>query len=150
MSLAYLKARSAREHPDQVGLPEGVVLGADTLCVLDGLVLGQPHDADHARDMLRSFQDRAHDVVTGVALICLESGKRMLFCDEASVVWRNISESQIDEYVDSGDWRGKAGGYNLAERLDAGWDITTTGDPSSIMGLPMTQLAHRLARFCDS
>jgi septum formation protein len=55
-----------------------------------------------------------------------------------------IPETEITAYLDSGQWRGKAGAYNLAERLQAGWPISVEGDPGTVMGLPMVRLAERL------
>jgi septum formation protein len=57
------------------------------------------------------------------------------------VTWGDVDDDAIDEYVASGQWRGKAGGYNLEERLEAGWPIECEGDPTTVMGLPMRRLA---------
>lgn len=141
MALAYLKAVGGAD----VGEPSSVVLGADTVCIApDGSLVGQPRDADHAQEILRSFVGVPHSVVTGVALIDPVTGRRELFADGASVVWGDVSSEEIESYVSSGQWQGKAGAYNLAERLDAGWPIEYEGDPTSIMGLPMRRLSDRL------
>ncbi len=142
MALAFYKARSAwdtlcaREPGANV-----VVMGADTVCVDDGCVIGQPRDRAQAERTLRSFVDAEHAVVTGVALIDTRTGQRLIVHDRAMVRWGTISDRQIREYLDSGLWRGKAGAYNLSERLKAGWPITFEGDPATVMGLPMQKLA---------
>ena len=82
-----------------------------------------------------------------MALYCVRPGVREVFVDRAEVSWGAVSDAEIDLYVVSGAWRGKAGGYNLRERIDAGWSIEFDGDPTSIMGLPMRALGPRLARF---
>lgn len=142
-SLAYLKARAVHESlEDSVG--DELVLGADTVCVLDDLVIGQPSDAEDAAGIIRSFENREHDVVTGVAIVG-EGGRLVdLFIDRATVRVGSIGEEQISSYVSGGAWVGKAGAYNLFERLEAGWPIEFDGDETTIVGLPMRALRERL------
>lgn len=148
-ALAYLKAAAglaqiADQPPD--GAPP-IVLGADTACVKGDRLIGTPRDADEAREMIRSLRDGEHDVITGVALIEPASGRRLLFADTARVEVGHLSDAQIEEYINSGDWRGKAGAYNLSERLAAGWPIRYTGDPATVMGLPVRRLLPLLDRW---
>ena len=147
MSLALLKASAAAEMEDP-GNPRGIVLGADTICIKDGELIGQPIDEADAARIIRSFRNTTHEVVTGVAFVCLARRRRVAFCDRSVVTVGDITDEQIAEYVESGAWRGKAGAYNLGERIEAGWDIRFEGDASSIMGLPMAALRERLERFC--
>ena len=144
MALAYLKAAGASGGIE----PGSVVLGADTICVSatdgDEELIGQPRDAAHAEAILRSFIGREHAVVTGVALLNPETGERELMLDEAVVAWGDVSDDEIASYLDTGLWRGKAGAYNLRERLEAGWAIEYRGDATSIMGLPMDLLNEKL------
>lgn len=152
MALAYLKAQAAAATSrDSTHFHGSIVLGADTVCVKDGQIIGQPTDEDDARRILHLFRDTDHEVLTGVALLNTRTGQRDLFVDVARVHVGHVSEQQIEDYLASGQWRGKAGAYNLSERLDAGWPITYQGDPTSIMGLPMEALTARLSRFagCD-
>lgn len=153
-ALAYLKASAGARVAREAGTGERTwVLGADTACVADGALIGTPTDAAQAREMLRSFRECEHEVVTGVALIELESEgdesgaprRRSLFATSARVRWGRVSDQQIEEYVASGAWSGKAGGYNLRERVEAGWAISCEGDPTCVMGLPMEALQRKLA-----
>jgi septum formation protein len=158
-ALAYLKARRVadelREVGDRFALwhgaqpfgAKGTVLGADTVCVVDGRILGQPRDSSHAVAMLNSMRNRTHQTITGVCLIALPSGSRLLFADETHVHVGRLTDRQISDYVNSGEWKGKAGGYNLTERQAAGWSIETEGDPGTVMGLPMRRL---MALFSSS
>jgi septum formation protein len=141
-ALAYLKAMAAA-----AGMPPGgtwLVVGADTVCVKDGQLVGQPADEADARRILELLQDGEHDVVTGVALL-QGNAWRHLFVDRARVRVGHIGEHRIQEYLASGEWKGKAGAYNLLERIEAGWPIEYSGDPTTIMGLPMRALLTRLA-----
>lgn len=148
MRLAASKALSV------MGLcrPGDVVLSADTLIVhADGSLAGTPVDREQARNMIRKFVGVTHQVVTGVALLCVAPSPSPTspecFADVADVAVGNVPDTQIDDYLDTGQWRGKAGGYNLFEREDAGWPIEVTGDRTTVVGLPMTLLAGRLAKL---
>ena len=142
-ALAYLKARAGAAHAK----PGQIVLAADTICVLGDEVIGQPRDRDDAERILRSFVGTTHDVLTGVALVPADRSWRDIFVDRAAVTWGGIPDDEIERYLDSGAWFGKAGAYNLEERLRAGWAITYEGDPTSIVGLPMEALLPRLDRL---
>lgn len=153
-ALAYLKASAGADVAKSVPASERRwVLGADTACVAEGALIGTPIDAAEARNMLRSFRDNEHEVVTGVALIELDPAvendivprRRSLFATKARVKWGSVTDQQIEEYVVGGGWAGKAGGYNLRERAAAGWAITCEGDPTCVMGLPMEALLRKLA-----
>jgi len=140
-SLAYLKAWAslAREMAASDGRRPALVIGADTACIKEGKLIGTPRDAAEARAIIRFLSAGRHSVVTGVALLW-NDGRRELFSADAVVEVGALSEEQINAYIEGGSWEGKAGAYNLRERLDAGWPISFTGDPTAIMGLPMERL----------
>jgi septum formation protein len=134
---AFKAARVARLLGDG-GEPDAVVLAADTLCFDGTRPIGKPRDAAEAAAFLRAWRGRPHHTVTGVCL--LVDGRRTLFADLATVEVGELGERAISDYVASGAWKGKAGGYNLAERIAAGWPIRCEGDPTSVMGLPMRRV----------
>jgi septum formation protein len=146
MSLAYFKARWVADalaaDPDG---PDGTVLGADTVCVHGGVILGQPAGDDDARGMLRALRASTHVTMTGVCFITCDDRRRWLLVDRAVVRFGALDDDEIDRYVAAGAWKGKAGGYNLQERVDAGWPIVCEGDPATVMGLPMRRLEPWLA-----
>jgi septum formation protein len=143
MALAWFKAQRARWR----GTPaDAVVLAADTMCVHAGELLGKPRDSAQAADMLRAMRGRAHRVVTGVALVA-EGIARVIALDSATVHLGAVADDEIDNYVRSGQWRGKAGGYNYSERVHAGWPLSCDGDPTGVMGLPMVRVVPLLERF---
>ncbi len=144
-ALAYLKAKAGMEHLLGSGMVAGhkfVVLGADTLIVKDGDVIGQARDGVHARSILHRLEGGSHRVVTGVSL--LSGADRHVLTDAAEVRLGRLGGERIREYVESGGWRGKAGAYNLSERVEAGWPIEYEGDPTTVMGLPMRLLTGLL------
>lgn len=156
-ALAYLKAAAALRRLDREGRGPYVILGADTIVVKAGRIIGQPSDAEHARSILMALAGGEHSVLTGVALLTPQghvasplARGRSIFTDRATVCVGAIEPAEIDNYVASGQWRGKAGAYNLAERVEAGWPLTYEGDAGTIMGLPMRRLAPLLHRFAPS
>lgn len=140
-ALAYLKARAGARALAAMGRdPSGmVVLGADTIVVKEGEILGQPVDADDARRIIRRLEQGCHTVMSGAALLL--DDQRWIMVDRAAVCVGVIGDARIEAYIASGGWKGKAGGYNLSERLAEGWPISYEGDPACIMGLPMRRLA---------
>lgn len=152
MALAYLKAASAlrtSRQPGSQSIAAPIVLGADTVVLKGHRLIGTPTSPAEARDTLLALRSGEHYVITGVALLHPATGQRLLFCDSALVRVGELTDAQIDEYVASGAWQGKAGGYNLAERLEAGWPLNFEGDPTTVMGLPMRALVPRLERFAS-
>ena len=159
MALAYFKARRVADRlrgltqtfavwwGDQArfGRP-GVVIGADTVCVADDCILGQPRNDSQARDMLHRLRNTEHRTITGVCLYSLADGSGRLMVDQTIVRIGALSDHQIQDYIASGDWRGKAGAYNLSERIAGGWSIDVEGDPTTVMGLPMRRLTQMLRR----
>ncbi|MHC5004604.1 MAG: Maf family protein [Planctomycetota bacterium] len=144
VAMAYLKGRHVAEQLRR-DRERGLVIAADTICSVDGLVLGQPRTAPEAAEMIHRFRGRDHRTITGVCLIDVPSGRRRLLVDQTIVHVGPIDEAEIDRYVRSGRWQGKAGGYNLDERLAAGWPVEVTGDPTTVTGLPMRRLLPLVA-----
>lgn len=148
IALAYLKAISSSRTIDDSDLDgQVVVIGADTVCVQDGQIIGQPKDRDHARQIIYEMRESTHEVLTGVALLDPCSDRRDLFVDRSIVTVGKISDAQVEQYLDSGLWQGKAGAYNITERLAAGWPIEFTGDETSIVGLPLARVIERVGSF---
>ena len=146
-SLAYLKGRWVAEALHRAGERVGTVLAADTVCLHDDCILGQPASEAEARTMLHAMRDQTHETLTGLCLISLADGRRWLLVDRAIVRYGHVSDGEIEAYVRSGEWRGKAGAYNLQDRLRAGWPIACRGDPATVMGLPMQRLRPWLTRL---
>ena len=143
-AVAVRKAKSLIGRvPDELPGAGAVVVTADTMCVHAGRGVGKPADAADARRMLRQWVEATHEVITGVAIL---HRARIVgrFTDTAAVTWGPVADDELEQYVRSGDWRGKAGGYNLFDRRDAGWPINVTGDETTVVGLPMRRLLPML------
>jgi MAF protein len=126
--------------------PDELVVAADTIVVLDGVVLGKPVDPDDAARMLRELRGRAHWVYSGVS-VWHPASRRLERELGQSLVWmREYADDEIAAYVDGGDPLDKAGAYAIqhpefapVSRVDGCW--------LSVMGLPLCHLARALVRF---
>ncbi|MFB3890835.1 MAG: nucleoside triphosphate pyrophosphatase [Phycisphaerae bacterium] len=139
-SLAYFKARSVADaHP-------GVwVLAADTIVTLAGKVMGKAADADAARAMLRTLSGTRHTVVTGVALLGPDE-ERLIASDVTHVTMRKMSPLEIESYIASGEWIGKAGAYAIQETADR-FVQKVEGSFSNVVGLPVELVGRMIAEM---
>ena len=140
--LAVLKARSVLE---QAKVESGTILSADTVCVVDSQILGQPTNSSEAKEMIESMTQRTHEVYTGWCLLSIDKQHMLVGCEVVEISIGKIDEDEITKYAASGQWKGKAGGYNLSERIEAGWPVVCNGDQTSVMGLPMERLNQELS-----
>jgi septum formation protein len=135
LRLAEAKARAVAErHPGRA------VLGADTTVVVDGDILAKPADAADAAAMLRRLQGRAHDVLTGVALVA--GGRARVVLDTTRVVFAPLTEVEIAAYVATGEPMGKAGAYAI-QGWAARYVTRVEGSYSNVVGLPVA-VVHQL------
>lgn len=134
--LAEQKALAvAKKHPDDV------VIGSDTIVVLDGRVFGKPKDPDDAASMLRTLSGRTHTVYTGVAVV--EHGDVRSFVQRADVEFFELSDEFISQYVATGDPLDKAGAYGI-QGPGALLIKGIVGDYYNIMGFPVAAIARFL------
>ena len=127
--------------------PDCVVLGADTIVVIDGIMLGKPaDDADCAR-MLRLLSGRTHEVFTGVSI--LSAAGETDFFRRTLVEFRRLTEREIADYISTGEPMDKAGGYGIQGR-GATLIEGIQGDFFNVMGLPAADVHRVLADMTDS
>ena len=139
--LAVAKARAvAAAHPDRCR--DTFVVAADTICHHQGESVGKASDPAEAQAILMRMMDGAHAVVTGVAV--LRDGALQSFVDEATVRLERVSSADMQRYIASGLWEGKAGAYDIDERRRAGWTVHCEGDPDTVGGLPCQRLLRLL------
>ncbi|HTX67465.1 MAG TPA: Maf family protein [Opitutaceae bacterium] len=126
--------------------PEALVLGADTVVFLDGLVLNKPRDFAEARAMLRRLSGRTHTVCTGVALRRRRDGLAADRAAESEVSFKTLDNGIIDRYFAQVNPLDKAGGYAVQEAADliiGGW----RGSYTNIVGLPL-ELTKQMLNQC--
>jgi septum formation protein len=141
--LAYRKAAAVRMTLD--GDSVGVVLGADTVAECDGFVLGKPRDELDARAMLTQLSGREHRVLTGVCLWRLDRDVPLIRVAVSKLRMDRLTDAQLDEYIASGQWEGKAGSFGYQDRL--GWVHVVEGSESNVVGLPMELLAEMIGEI---
>ena len=124
--------------------PEDIVIGADTIVVLDGEILGKTKDESEARHMLHSLSGRKHWVYTGVAI--LSEQKNESFVSATEVEFYPLDDEEIRNYVSTGEPMDKAGSYGiqgygsvLVKRIE--------GDFYTVVGLPIAEVARRLRNY---
>ncbi|MGB9873943.1 MAG: Maf family protein [Hydrogenobacter sp.] len=122
------------------------VIGADTLVVADGKVLGKPKDTDQALQMLRTLSGRWHSVITAVCII--STGKRIVFHDIARIKFRHIQDEEIREYIQTPEPLDKAGAYAV-QGFGATFVEKVVGDFYTVMGLPASRTYQVLKRVLD-
>jgi septum formation protein len=134
--------RLAREKAQAVPAgPDDIVLCADTTVALGRRILGKPADAGEAAAFLTDLGGRRHQVVTAVAV---RRGDRVLCRESLSVVkMKRLSDAELNAYLASEDWRGKAGGYGI-QGLAGALIPWISGSFTGIMGLPVAETASLL------
>jgi septum formation protein len=120
--------------------PDALVLGADTIVVLDGDVLGKPASGDEAAAMLRRLSGRTHTVYTGIALLHHASGRTVAAHEATEVTFAPLAPWEIEAYVATGSPMDKAGGYGIQDDLGALLIAGVRGDYYNVVGLPLRRL----------
>ncbi len=141
LRLAWLKARAvARQFPDVV------VIGADTIVVLDGKLYEKPRDLADAARMLGELQGKTHRVITGVCVLHLGEKRKALFAETTKVTFKAMSVAEIREYLRLIHPLDKAGAYAAQEYTERIIE-RTEGSFSNVVGLPTEKLAKVLKKL---
>lgn len=122
-------------------LTKHIVIGADTIVVLDNEVLGKPHTETEAKAMLRALSGRSHEVITGVALLC--GNRQEVFHCVTKVNFYDVTDEEIEDYVATGEPADKAGAYGI-QGLGAYLVKGIEGSYTSVVGLPVELVARKL------
>jgi septum formation protein len=122
-----------------------LVLACDTEVNVDGEVFGKPGDEDEARVMLERLSGRRHEVLGGVVLRC--KGDERTAIASTAVYFRTLEPADIENYVATGEWRGRAGGYAIQGR-GAALVQKIDGDFWNVVGLPVPELLGLLKSPC--
>lgn len=138
-----LSAAKAREVAALV--PEdAIVVGADTIVWVDGDPFGKPHSEEEAAQMLRTLSGRAHEVYTGVTLIC--GAQELREWEMSRVIFRPLTDGEIRRYIATGEPMDKAGAYG-AQGLGALLVERIEGDFFNVMGLPLCRMGQMFKKL---
>jgi len=127
-----------------------VIVAADTVVSVDGMILGKPGDARRAAEMLRSLSGRTHSVYTGVTLVYMDkgiinAGRVITFSERTGVSFYPLSDEEIEEYIATGEPMDKAGAYGI-QGLGAELVEKIDGDYNNVVGLPLARVLRELKR----
>ena len=134
--------RLAREKADAAARPGCFVLGADTVVAVGRRILPKAETEAQARACLELLSGRRHHVLTAVSLVAPD-GARSARLSESTVIFARLTAAQVQAYLDSGEWLGKAGGYAVQGRA-AGLIRALQGSYSGVVGLPLFETAQLL------
>lgn len=139
--LALMKAQKTAQRARM-----GLIIGVDTIVVLDNLILGKPKNNQDAYNMLNKLSGKCHEVLTGVAIVDPGKGSCKTGHEKTRVYFREISDEEIKEYISTGEPRDKAGAYAIqgkgalfVERID--------GSYTNVIGLPYELVKRMLKEF---
>lgn len=143
-ALSLKKARAVAGRVNR-----GIVLGSDTIAVLDGKIIGKPRSIEHAEEILKEFSGRKQQVYSGWALVDAETGQEKSGWDVTEIKMKNMSSREIADYVSSGEAMNRAGAYGIqaggdrfVEKIDGSFD--------NVVGLPTEKLLPQLNRMLSN
>ncbi|OGC84902.1 MAG: septum formation protein Maf [candidate division Zixibacteria bacterium RBG_16_43_9] len=125
---------------------DSIILGADTIVVLNGEILGKPKDSEEAFKMLKKLSGKEHKVYTGISLVDKKEGKTLSGYQLTKVKFNQLKDKEIKDYIDTGEPLDKAGAYGiqgmgnfLVEKIE--------GDLDNVIGLPLRKLEELLIKI---
>jgi septum formation protein len=154
-----VRLATAKAELTAAARPGAWVLGADTVVSIAGDLLGKPADVAEAAQMIERLAGAEHQVTTGVCLISPDRGaatrpegaaspggsrQRSTRAITTAVIMRELDAAEIDAYVSSGEWRGKAGGYAI-QGIAAALVREVRGSVTNVIGLPVAEVVEMLA-----
>lgn len=142
LKISELKAKTvAKRHKNSI------IVAADTMVNFCNKDIGQPANKDDARKMLKELRGKMHEVWTGLTLINTKTGKMLQGFDISKVTLKNISDKDIELYLDSGLYKGKAGAYNINDPEFENFIKKYEGSYENIMGLPIEKTSEMMAKI---
>ncbi len=126
---------------------DALIVGADTIVVLDGVILGKPKNHMDATRMLQSLSGREHVVYTGFTIHDRPSDKTVTAYEKTTVTFRSLARDEIEEYVQSGSPMDKAGAYGIQDDYGALFVERIEGCFYNVVGFPLTKFYQTLLKF---
>ena len=125
--------------------PNAIILAADTVVILDQLILNKPNDKSEAREMLQLLSGKTHEVVTGITLIT--PNETVSIADSAMVSFRSLGDWEVDWYVKGGFGLDKAGAYGVQDFIGMAGIEKMDGSFYTVMGLPIYHVFNLLKPY---
>lgn len=142
--LGYIKAKAVFDELSG----DRIVIGSDTMVVKDGKIYGKPKDKQDAINMLNELKNDKHQVITSIAILIQKENKyeEYLDCDITDVYISDISDKEIEEWLNTGKAYDKAGGYAVQEEFTKYID-KTDGNYTTVVGLPINKVYQILKKY---
>jgi septum formation protein len=140
-----LSQRKALYIREEIGGAKAIILGADTIVVIDGQILNKPSDPEHAFMMLKQLSNRMHEVFTGITIVESHTGKIKSEVQRTEVYFRELQDQEIWDYIASGSPMDKAGAYGIQEDYGAVFVSKINGCYYNVVGLPLEKLYGMLS-----
>ncbi len=141
---AFLAKKKAHSFIDDIS-DRVIVIGADTIVILNGKIYEKPNDREHAIEMLSALSGQMHEVITGVCILSRE--KELVFSETTKVYFNKLSKEEIEFYVDNYKPFDKAGSYACQEWIGAVAINRFEGDYFNVVGLPINRVYRELKKF---
>lgn len=142
---AQLRRESAANIARNQSPAAQFIVAADTVAECDGITFGKPIDRDDARRMLRFLAGKRHRVWTGICIKHVRSNRERIEVDVTELQMSGLTDEELDGYLNSGKWEGKAGAFGYQDGND--WVEIVRGSASNVVGLPIELLQRMLAEF---
>ena len=126
---------------------DDVVIGADTLVEFNGKLLGQPKTKDDAHEMIAMLSGETHFAVTGICVLNTKTGEKIIDISKTLLGFRALEDYEIDDYVNSGAYCGKAGAYNITDDFAMRAIERLEGSYTNVIGIPTEKLIPILKKF---
>jgi septum formation protein len=141
----YLAIKKASFYSDEIEQPDTILITADTIVYCDNLVLGKPENYKEAFDMLKLLSGKAHEVITGVAITSKE--KQIVFNSVTKVFFKEMTDDEIDYYIQTFKPYDKAGAYGIQEWIGMVGIEKIEGSYYNVVGLPVQKLYSELLKY---
>ena len=142
--LAKVKALKAKEllKNEEIGT---IIIAADTIVEINGKIIGKAQNEIDAFQIIKSLSNRSHNLITGIALTCVDDPKIIVDYDITMVTFTELSDDDIRNYIKIEEWKGRAGAYSIRDRASL-FIKEIRGSPSNVIGLPM----HKIFKILKS
>jgi septum formation protein len=140
--LSYMKARTVAENVNE----DALIIGADTIVVLNSEIMGKPEDEDHSYKMLTSLSGKWHKVYTGLCVVKAPAMDYLVDAEVTDVKFKELSDAEIWNYIRTGEPAGKAGSYAI-QGIGSLIIEKINGCYFNVVGLPVSKLSSLLSKF---
>ncbi len=127
----------------------GIVIGSDTIVVINGTVLGKPKSHSNAKEMLQLLSNKTHTVYTGFALVDARSKKSYIDYEKTDVTFRKLGDAEIIHYIATGSPMDKAGAYGIQDDFGAVFVEKIVGDYYTVVGFPLAKFYIAFTQFTN-